>query len=340
MNDYFELTDQQKRDVITQTANKIGLPVQAVEKDLWVTVILQIIFSLPFADKMVFKGGTSLSKVWNLIQRFSEDIDLAIDRSLFGLEGDLTNKQVKKLRKEASLYVRDAICQSLKNEIVKLEIGKSCEVEAESDGEGDNTYPEPRKIHIRYNSLFDEKTSYLNQEVLLEIGSRSLIEPTEPSKVKSLITTNFPIDTSIVDSNITTTVPQKTFLEKAFLIHELFSTGEGKIADRKSRHLYDLEKMMDENFARKAIMDDELWNNIHHHRVIFTHMKNVDYTPDIRDRICLVPPEKIIDEWRRDYEAMQSTMIYGKSLDFDKLMERICTLEKIFHNRSTQLLYK
>lgn len=84
---------------------RIGLPSQAIEKDLWVTTILQIVFTLPFANKLIFKGGTSLSKVGKHISRFSEDIDLAIDRSLFDSEGDLTKRQIKKLRKESSVFI-------------------------------------------------------------------------------------------------------------------------------------------------------------------------------------------------------------------------------------------
>ena len=76
-----------------------------IEKDLWVTTILQIIFSLPFADKLIFKGGTSLSKVWKLINRFSEDIDLSVDRSLFGLEGDLTKKRLSSFLMGADIVI-------------------------------------------------------------------------------------------------------------------------------------------------------------------------------------------------------------------------------------------
>ena len=89
-----------KDEQIAALQNVAGIkhiPPQAVEKDLWVTTILQIVFSLPFADSLIFKGGTSLSKVFGKIERFSEDIDLAIDRTYFGLEGDLTKKQLKKL---------------------------------------------------------------------------------------------------------------------------------------------------------------------------------------------------------------------------------------------------
>ena len=101
-NNFHVLPQDSKKIVIEQTALKQGLSKQIVEKDLWVSTILEIIFSLPFAKKLVFKGGTSLSKVWGLIDRFSEDIDLAIDRNMFGLEGDLTIRQLKKLRKASS----------------------------------------------------------------------------------------------------------------------------------------------------------------------------------------------------------------------------------------------
>lgn len=335
MNNYFKLTEEQQRIVIIQTANKIGLPVQAVEKDLWVTVILQIVFTLPFADKLVFKGGSSLSKIWNLIQRFSEDIDLAIDRSVFSYDDDLTKKQIKKLRKESSLFVRDTFCTALQEALVTYGISNLCIAEPEPDGEGDNTYPEPRKIHVRFKSLFVDRLPYLLPEVMLEIGARSLIEPTETAKVKSMISENLPINTTISDSDIITAIPEKTFLEKAFLLHELFSTDNGAIANRKSRHLYDLEKMIDTDFARKAIANDDLWHTIHHHREIFTHMKDVDYTQDIRDRICLVPSLNIMDEWRKDYEAMQGAMIYGDSLSFDKLIERITEIERLFIQRES-----
>ncbi len=330
MNNYFELTPQQQRTVITQIATRVALPLQAIEKDLWVTTILQLIFSLPVAERLVFKGGTSLSKGYGLIDRFSEDIDLAIDRQQFDLDGDLTVKQLKKLRKQSSLFVKDEICVVLREATIRHGIGDLCTVEAEPDGEGDKTYPEPRKIFVRYRSLFDT-LPYIPSEVVLEVGARSLIEPTASRPVRSIISENSEIQTALVDPPIIMTVPEKTFLEKAFLLHEIFSGAGPMNADRKSRHLYDLEKMMDMEFAVKAIDDDELWNNIHHHRAVFTHVRDVDYTPDIRRRIILIPPSKVLNDWRDDYEKMRVSMIYGDSLPFDKLIERIAELQEWFH---------
>ena len=318
----------------TQLSNKLGLHPQSIEKDLWVTGILQLVFSLPYADKLVFKGGSSLSKIWGLISRFSEDIDLAVDRSLFGFEGDLTKKQLKNLRKASSVFVRDTLANDLRNTIEKAGLSSYCTVAPQPDGEGDGTYPEPRKIHILFDTLFgDVLDSYVKPEVMLEVGSRSLFEPTAKAKVKSIISENSPVDTTVIDCEITAAVPAKTFLEKAFLLHELFTTQGCAKANRKSRHLYDLERMMDCDFAPAAIADDRLWETIRHHREVFTSIRDVDYTPDIRDRITLLPPTEYLHEWRNDYETMQNTMLYGESLSFEELISRISQLQERFRNR-------
>ena len=154
MSKFFELSTAQQRTIITQTSTRLGLPAQAIEKDLWVSTILQIVFTLPFADQLVFKGGTSLSKSFGLIQRFSEDIDLVVARSLFGLEGDLTKKEIKRLRKLSSLFVKNAFTEELNNAVFSYGLESFCRIVPEDDGEGDKTYPEPRKIDVFYNSLF------------------------------------------------------------------------------------------------------------------------------------------------------------------------------------------
>ena len=103
MNKFLELSDSQRKNVYESIAYKVGLPAQVIEKDFWVTVILQAVFALPISRHFVFKGGTSLSKGWKLIERFSEDIDLAVNPVFIGAsEGELTKKQIKKLKKSKS----------------------------------------------------------------------------------------------------------------------------------------------------------------------------------------------------------------------------------------------
>ena len=330
-NKYFELTTAQQRTILEQAAIKQGLPKQAIEKDLWVTAILQFLFSLPCAENLVFKGGTSLSKVWNLISRFSEDIDLAIDRAIFELEGDLTKKQVKKLRKASSLFVRDTLYQQLVEAINQTSLKDLCQIEPEPDGEGDSTYPEPRSIFIRYKSVFDDKLDYISPIVKVEAGARSLLEPYTETTITSMVEEAFSaISTTISGVMVKTAIAEKTFLEKAFLLHELFSVNNNVEARRRSRHIYDLYMMMQQGIADKAISNDELWQTIHHHRSTLTSMNGVDYSEDIRKNIQLIPPKESLANWKKDYEEMSSAMIYGKKPTFEELLESMNRLELLF----------
>lgn len=168
---------------------------------------------------------------------------------------------------------------------------------------------------------------------MLEVGARSLLEPHESTHIRSMVEELFPtIQTTLVDTEVATALASKTFLEKAFLLHELFSVeGRGCIADRKSRHLYDLSRMMNKDFALSAINDDELWESIRHHRKIFTSINGVDYEADVRHRLVLVPREDIQAAWEADYKSMCSSMIFGDKPTFKQLMKQMAELEEIFH---------
>ena len=325
------LTTTQQRTILEQTAIKKALPKQAIEKDLWVTTILQIIFSLPCADNLVFKGGTSLSKVWNLINRFSEDIDLAIDRNVFELDGELTKKQVKKSRKASSIFVRDELYSQLVETIDQTSLKDKCQIEAEPDGEGDATYPEPRSIFIRYQSVFEDQLAYIPPIVKIEAGARSLLEPYDEALLHSMVEETLPtISTTQVDVAIKTALAEKTFLEKAFLLHELFSVNKQVDAKRRSRHIYDLHMMMQQGVAEKAVHNDELWQTILHHRSTLTSMQGVDYDADIKKTIQLIPPSESLANWKKDYEDMSSAMIYGEKPVFAELLESMNRLELLF----------
>lgn len=341
MNKFLTLTETQRRTVFEQTAIRIKLPVASIEKDFWVTEILNILFSLPYADRMVFKGGTSLSKVWSVIRRFSEDIDIAIDRSMFGSEGDVTKKQLKKLRKASSVFVRDTLANDLILAAEQAGLSDFITIKADPDGEGDATYPEPRQIHITYKSvLLSDTNPYLRDDILLEVGARSLFEPTAKAKIESLVNTVFPHLTSNDNATyIVAAVAEKTFLEKAFLLHELFTTDGCSNANRKSRHLYDLCKMLEAGIADKAIPNDKLWETIRHHREVFTSIHDVDYTPDVRKRIVLTPPESVIEVWKNDYDTMVTNMIYEDNVTtFTDILKSAAKIESMFKEQSRYCL--
>ena len=131
---------------------------------------------------------------------------------------------------------------------------------------------------------------------------------------------------------INAVVPERTFWEKICLLHEEFAKPQELIrSERMSRHLYDLEKMMGSPISDKAFVNNELYNSIVEHRRVFVGLKGFDYSTLATKTINILPPKSIISEWRQDYETMRDTMIYGESLSFDKLMERIIQLNEIIN---------
>lgn len=146
MNQWLKLSKKRRIEILEQVNNQLGLPVQAIEKDWWVTIVLKAIFSSKYAEHFVFKGGTSLSKAYHLIDRFSEDIDLAIDRTFLGFEGELSRTQIKKLRKASGTFIVSDFFNELKIQLQKLSIPDK-EYQLVTDNEIDDT-SDPHTIEL------------------------------------------------------------------------------------------------------------------------------------------------------------------------------------------------
>ena len=328
-NKWLELAPMERAGFNNTAGINKGLPVEAIEKDWWITMVLKALFSTSFAENMVFKGGTSLSKGWNLIERFSEDVDLAIDRTLLGYGGELTKKRIKYLRKASSTYIRETVLTELIEQLSALGIDHQFYTITLQDPQ--ITTNDPQIIILQYQSDY-KRSPYITDVVKIEIGSRSMMEPYELINMRSIIAEEFS-DAYFADAetSIPTVIPKRTFLEKAFLLHEEFQKPEGSIRiDRMSRHLYDLERLMDTDFAREALNDISLYQSIIDHRSKLTAISGLDYSTHSPDRINFVPPASVMEKWRDDYSAMQASMIYGVSLPFGKLIERITELNERF----------
>ena len=323
MKNFIKLSKKDKINIFNQTSERSGLPSSAVEKDWWVTLSLNIIFSLPYANQIVFKGGTSLSKAWDLIERFSEDIDLVIDRKHLGFEGELSKTQVKKLRKASFNFIGTEFYNDINNELIKLGVSDYELVVQETK----NTDTDPLVIELRYKSLTEE-SDYLKPRVLIEVGARSLMEPVDNKAIISIVSSEFS-ELPFAEKEITIPVvsPKRTFLEKIFLLHEEFQKETKFIrVERMSRHLYDLEKLMDSAHGIEALKDTVLYAIIVEHRKNFNAIRGIDYANHIPLRINIIPPKETIKEWEKDYKTMQESMFYGDTISFDKLIERIIEL--------------
>lgn len=331
MKEWFDLSEADRREIIVQTSISKGLPQAAIEKDWWVVTALRALFETKYAKHLVFKGGTSLSKAWRLIERFSEDIDVGMDKSFFGFEGNLNRTQVKNLRKVSCKFVSETFPKDLEDKLHEMGV-KDFTIHVREFEESDT---DPLAVEIRYKPLV-EKAPYLEPRILVEISSRSLRDPFETKEVISFIGETY-VGQLFADKvvKIPTVLPQRTFLEKLFLLHEEFQKPKEKgsmRSDRMTRHLYDISKMMDTEFGESAINDKELYNTIEEHRQVYARISWIDYSKHATETLNFIPPEKVLAEWEDDYKSMKESMFYGKTESFEDLIQKLEGLRNRFNN--------
>lgn len=185
MKEFIALPEERRRLICTEASAKLNLSEVAVEKDFWVCWTLHKLFGLPeWGEHLTFKGGTSLSKCWNLIQRFSEDIDIVIDRAILGFSGDNApdqapgrkrlGKRLKALKASCQQCIGDRIFPAL-NEAILLDLGGALECRLELDPDN----PDGQTLLLLYPSVFLEQVAYLRRAVKIEMGARSDTEPAE-----------------------------------------------------------------------------------------------------------------------------------------------------------------
>jgi len=322
------LSVREKIETFSKAQEHINLHTKSIEKDWWVTAVIRALFSLPYAEHLLFKGGTSLSKCWHIIERFSEDVDIAINREFLGFSEELSNNQIRnKLRKVSCSFIRENLTVDLAKELENQGINPDL-FSVKADVTEDTT-KDPEIIEITYKSVIDGLT-YINPVVKLEIGCRSMREPFEILKIQSLVDETFPdAPFSETPFEVNAAVSQRTFIEKLCLLQEEFAKPQELVrTNRMSRHLYDIVKMSDTEIADKALTDNDLWASIVEHRQKYVKMKNFDYELLKPQNINFIPPDFIISQWQQDYETMRETMIYGESLPFNKLIDKMKQLNK------------
>lgn len=325
---YTQLTNKQRDLLLKQMVDLTNHHPDIIEKDWWVTQVLRAVFSLPYAEQLSFKGGTSLSKCWHLIDRFSEDIDIAVSRDFLGYSGILSRTQISdKLRRAACSFVREKMQFDLHDALVNQGIADDKFKVTVNITPISTTDPET--IIIEYDSALPE-SPYIHHNVLIEVSGRSMQQPVRCESVCSLIDQHLP-QTVVAENpfsipNVVT--PERTFLEKVFLLHEEFHKPVAEIrTNRMSRHLYDIVTMMKAGIDAKALYDEELYRSIVEHRRRFVNMKNFDYDTLYPATLSILPPDTVIDLWRKDYAQMQLSMIYGESPSFDEITTCLAKLQ-------------
>jgi hypothetical protein len=335
---FIDLSRQDQIDVLDRVSGELNIrQKEVIEKDWWVTAVLRAMFSLPYAEHISFKGGTSLSKCWHLIDRFSEDIDIAIDREYLGFTGDLSKNQISdKLRRAACSFVREKMQYDLAQQLCETGIDK------EKFGVKVDITPitttDPEVININYDSALDGELSitvtdferqYILPKVKVEVSGRSMSEPVQEIALSSMIdqvyaTAPFAEKPFMVRA----VLPERTFLEKVFLLHEEFAKPRDLIrVERMSRHMYDIGQILKTPIAEKAIQNEQLYHQVVEHRRKFIGIRGFDYDMLYPATLSIIPPTEVAEQWRKDYENMRLYMIYGESVSFDTLIEQLAELQ-------------
>jgi hypothetical protein len=325
------LNEEERKIAIEQAAFHCGVISQAMEKDWWVTLTLKAIFQTEYEPYLLFKGGTSLSKCWKLIERFSEDIDLALDRSILGYGGELTRSKVKQLKSEACAFTSTQIKGALEQQLLQLGVpGGMIQIEAE-EVKPTQRDKDPQALYIYYPTLF-EPVEYIPNVVKVEVSALSLGEPFGHRDVTSLLHEHYPKEDYPEEPfSVRAVEPKRTFLEKAFLLHEELARPDKLKTDRKSRHFYDLERVMDTPHGQDALAHLELYERIVSHRALFYGLSGVDYGTHHPSTINFIPTGAVLASFEADYEKMRTQMIYTpEPLPFATLMTRMEELRQRF----------
>ncbi len=324
------LSVDDKYNVLEQAADRSDGDPYLLEKDIWVVQILKILFDAPFGKDLTFKGGTSLSKAYNAIRRFSEDLDITYDIRAFapdvvGKSEDALppnrsqeKKWTKTIRKRLEEWTREEARAVIEEGLVL------------SGFQPESFRTENDQVYIAYEPMFAHST-FVKPEVKVEFGARSTGEPWVERQVKCDISDLVP-EIVFPSARLSVMVAERTFWEKATSLHVFCHRRRGR-GNRLSRHWHDLVRLDDAGYGDKAFADRELALSVARHKSIFFPEKDaegnrIDFEASVRGELRLVPDGETYDLLAEDYEAMiESGMLFNDPEPFENLMERCADIE-------------
>jgi hypothetical protein len=320
MNSVVALADDKRKELFSEASAKKGISPAIAEKDFWVSWVLLRLFEHPgLSKKILFKGGTSLSKVFHLIERFSEDIDLVLDWRLLTKEDPKKERSKKQqnvfnenLRKSAEEYVQGKVMAW-----VKEAVGDICRIDIDKD--------DKRVIPIHYPGVFGDQ--YLRSDIRLEVGPFSDWVPHAEYFIMPYAAEAFPSVFSSPQCRVVAIKAERTFWEKAVILHkEVFRTERQPVPIRYSRHYYDLAMMSRSKVKDDALSDLNLLEQVVEFNDRFFPRVWAHYELAKPGTMRLMPPAHFEQSLRSDYGDMKH-MIFGNYPAFDEILNTIKILE-------------
>ena len=330
MTDFLDLNADDRRAIYTTIGAKIGKSAEVLEKDVWVCWTLDALFTTPSQVTMAFKGGTSLSKIYNAIARFSEDVDVTLDhRDLRpgldpftpGLSSRVRKAQTEDMNAAVRAHLTGAVIPHLTQRLTDALPAGYGALEVSADGES---------VRIYYPSaLGTGPADYLSNSVLLEFGGRNMVEPNEIHRVVPYLAAEQPTLT-FPTATVTVLRAERTFWEKATLAHaECNKPVFRSSTDRLSRHWYDLYMLADSPIGRNALHDAPLLVDVVKYKSVVYYSAAADYSSCLTGGMRLVPDDAAVEALAADYRAMiNNGMFDGDAPTINEIVLRLTTLEE------------
>ena len=334
---FLALPDQGKRDVFEAAASRLDTLPSYVEKDLWVCLVLEALYNrLPDGHpRLLFKGGTSLSKAFGLIRRFSEDIDIVVHRNDLGFVGGddptvadkLSNSERNALFKNLKEACSSYIVGDLATELTELmdQIVEGCRVVPDEDDVDRQT------LLIEYPTQYPSGGgAYVAPRVKIEAGARSALDPILDCVITPIVADELP-HWSLGVGNLRVIAPERTYWEKLLILHGLHCgyRDEGRLPadrDRISRHYYDVAMITATEKGRSALSDIAMLDAVREHSIIAFRQAWKRFGEAIPGSLRLVPQAELRRVIEGDYGAMEG-MILGEAPGFKWVMEQISYAE-------------
>lgn len=332
MDKIVKLSNEERTELFQQTANNRGINFQIVEKDFWVCWTLKQLFELPkIGEYLIFKGGTSLSKVYGIIERFSEDIDVAIDRNYLDFTDEEELKTLTRNKLNQKIEELDETCQEVvEKEILSQLIESFSAILGESAWQllmdEDDDYRQTILFEFPRNNS-NAPLDYIKPIVKIELGARPQNQPIERNKIQSYAAEEFPQVFETPQVEITVLSAERTFWEKATILHDQYHRPENyKTVDRISRHYYDFFKLAETEFAHKAMENVELLKSVVENKKLFFYRAGANYDDALIGKLHLVPNENRLDALKKDYDKMNQ-MFFTEPPKFDEILKTLANLE-------------
>jgi predicted nucleotidyltransferase component of viral defense system len=334
MEAFIKLSSEERNLYCRQASERMDVPLPAavIEKDFWVCWILKVLNEIPeLKGNITFKGGTSLSKAWGLIERFSEDIDIAINRKVFGQEPphgaeDAESNRQRKIRLEelgqkSAAFIKDFLLPRLQEKITE-QVQEKFELKLVQKGNEVN-------IEFEYPGTLKNELGGLLPVVLIELVPRADEIPNEERIITPIIHELYADILGEGSFIVSSLAPERTFLEKLLFIHETLE-GFNKGSERKSRHYYDIFKLYQAGIFDKIKSKPELLKIVVEHRQTFFRYNTLNYAGILKKGIRALPAKENWVDWRGDY-TRSAVMIYNNIPSFNELMQFAERFEKEFN---------